>query len=60
MEFIPLNYGENLDIHPDLFNNGGQITRIFQFWRRNGDGSTRFMDDRLKIWYFAPDLWIFG
>ena len=54
MEFSPLDYGENLDIHLDFFGNGGQIARNFQFWRRNGDGSPKFMFDRLKNLVFCP------
>ena len=54
MEFIPLNYGENIDIRPDFIGNGGQIARNFQFWRRNRAGLPRFMDDRLKKFVFCP------
>ena len=46
--------GENLDIGPDFFRNGGELTKNLQFWRINGDDSPKFMVDRLKIWYFAP------
>ena len=61
MEFIPLDYGENLDIRPDLFGNRGQIARNFQFWRRYRVGSPRFMGDMLKVLVFHPwfmDLWV--
>ena len=34
--------------------NNTQIARNFKFWRRKGDSSPRFMDDKLKIWYFTP------
>ena len=54
MEFSPLDYGENLDIHPDFFSNGGQIARNFKFWRINRASLPRFMDDRLKILVFRP------
>ena len=34
--------------------NNTQIARNFKFWRRKGDSSPRFMDDKVKNLVFHP------
>ena len=44
---------ENIDIFPhspQFFKLGGETKMV----------RPEFMDNRLKNWYFAPDLWIIG